>query len=140
MKKIIFILITALINYPCFATTCLELNYSLNDSSNSKEFIYIDNETQNVKFDNHSSVDVLQYDNNIIRFKTQKPDVNEKGYIIESYYEINRYTGGCNVKIYKKAIGVKQKFDNALFGLEQNFLYRSGTGYVNKVDTTIQKF
>lgn len=153
MKKLFFLLL--LITSPVFAAadflstaneilgnpdTCLELKYDLNNGSNRTEYIYINNNDKRVTFSNKTAVEVLQYNDSIIKFKTIKNDENEKGYIFEAVYEINRYTGGCTVNIYHKAVGFKEKFNNSFYGFQQSYLVKSGTGLVKKVDSSIQKF
>lgn len=120
--------------------TCLELKYDLDNGSNLTDHIYINDENKRVVFANGLSSEILEYNDNIIKFKTIENDINNKGYVIETFYEINRYTGGCTIEKYKKAVGAMQKFDNVMFGLNQTFLYRKGTGLVKKVDSTTKKF
>lgn len=153
MKKLLLLIL--LIASPVFAApdflstaneiletpdTCLELKYDLNNGSNSTEYIYINNDNKKVTFSNNTPVEVLQYTDSIIKFKTIKNDDNEKGYIFEIIYEINRYTGGCTVDIYHKAVGFKEKFNNSFYGFQQFYLVKSGTGLVKKVESSNQKF
>lgn len=155
MKKIIIALIVLFVSLQAYSATdiistaneildnsdtCLEMKYDLDNGSTLIEYIYINNENKKVVFANGISAEVLEYNNNIIKFKITENDPNNKGYIIETFYEINRYTGGCTIEKYKKAVGARQRFDNALFGMTQTYLYKSGAGTVKKIDSNKQKF
>lgn len=119
--------------------TCLELKINFSEA-NRLEYIYIDDERQGVVFTTGQTAEVLEYNNRCIKFRTVTKDINNKGYIYEAIYDINRFTGGCTVEVYHKAIGFGQKFDNMMFGIAQNYLCDTGTGTVKKVDTSVQKF
>ena len=144
MLRLLLILVLCFTSLCSFAAektnkTCLELNVGSGDEAIT-EYIYIDNNSKEVIFANSKApANVITYNDEIIKFSTSYPAPNDKGWTIEAIYEINRYTGGCNITYINKATSLGEKIDAVLFDAPNKHIYNY-TGSARKINASSQKF
>lgn len=123
--------------------TCLELKYTVssrNHSVDKLEYFYI-NTADNIVLDNNKNhvASVEEFSDKTIKFITKHP-ANDTIYDIVTTYTIDRYTGSVHTLQQSCPRTKLAKFDRALTMGIYDLTIGEGTGTVNKVEKTKQRF
>ena len=123
--------------------TCLELKYTVSSRTHSTdkiEYFYI-NPVNNIVLDvNKAPVALInEFSEKTIKFVTKHP-ANDPAYDIVITYTIDRYTGSVHTLEQSCPRTKLAKFDRALTMGIYDLTIGEGTGTVNKVEKTQQRF